>query len=374
MKILIQDKDGVRKLEEGYASERELQVFLRDHSDLIPVDEIELGTPPLLCIGWEVGVASGTEDLLYVDETGLLTIVETKLRRNPEARREVVGQVLEYAAQACSWSPQDVELRAQKFFSSQDCPQECRGQTLEQALRYFLQRTESPAAETFVHDDFLNLVSSNLERGHIRLVIAIDEPPEPLLRIVEFVNRFSERFEMYLIQLKRFHDITSGENIFVPALFGRVATTRPTERTRTLWDESRFLEQLTAHNEAQTVERMTEAYRRFQEWADEGLWGSGKTYGSFNLVVRVGAVRVNLATITTRGDLGVNFGWMQSKIPEELIGSLVKELGAIDGLTLPGDAAKKWPLIPRAVLRDRQRFEQVMNAISEAVKRIRALE
>jgi len=92
VKILIQDQQGVRALEEGYASEAELQTFLREHSDLMPVDEIELGTPPLLCIGWEVSVASGSQDLLYVDETGLLTIVETKLKKNPEAKREVVGQ------------------------------------------------------------------------------------------------------------------------------------------------------------------------------------------------------------------------------------------------------------------------------------------
>ena len=60
MKILVQDKQGVRALEPGFADEKELQTFLRENSDLMPTDEIELGTPPLLCIGWEVGVASGS--------------------------------------------------------------------------------------------------------------------------------------------------------------------------------------------------------------------------------------------------------------------------------------------------------------------------
>lgn len=80
-------------------SEAELQTFLKEHPDLIPLEEIDLKAQPLLCIGWEVGLASGTESILYIDPSGLLTVVETKLKRNPEARREVVGQILEYAAQ-----------------------------------------------------------------------------------------------------------------------------------------------------------------------------------------------------------------------------------------------------------------------------------
>jgi len=372
MKILIQDGEGVRELEEGFASEAELQRFLMEHPDLMPLEEIRLGTPPLLPIGWEVGVVSGAEDILYIDQNGLLTVVETKLGRNSEARREVVGQILEYAAQMSAWTSADVERQAERFFASHQGPQEYWDLTLEKALERFIQPTgEVPGQLSY--EDFLQAIQTGIDRGHFRLIIAIDEPPEPLLKTVEFVNRFSERFEMYLAQLKRFRDLAKEQNIFVPGLFGKVATARPTDRTRTPWDEGKFFEHLTASNDAQTVESITEAYRRFQEWADEGLWGSGKTYGSFNLVVRVGAARVNLATITTRGDLSVNFGWMQSKIPQELIGSLVEELNAIDGLTLPGDAAKKWPLMPRAVLRDRQRLEQVMNAISEAVKEIKVL-
>lgn len=123
MKILIQDQLGVRALEEGYASEEELQTFLKEHPDLMPLEEIELSAPGLLCIGWEVGLASGAEDILYIDQNGLLTVVETKLRKNPEARREVVGQILEYAAQMSAWSSADVERQAEKFFASPESPE-----------------------------------------------------------------------------------------------------------------------------------------------------------------------------------------------------------------------------------------------------------
>lgn len=178
MKILVQDEQGVRALEPGFADEKELQNFLRDHSDLMPTDEIEVGTPPLLCIGWEVGVASGSQDLLYIDETGLLTIVETKLKKNPEARREVVGQILEYASDASAWTASDVEAKAQKFYaSSKECPPGYERKTLEEALRYFLEKTDSSAREGFSYADFLNQVGTNLQRGHIRAGLLVRPTP-----------------------------------------------------------------------------------------------------------------------------------------------------------------------------------------------------
>jgi hypothetical protein len=279
MKILIQDEHGVRELEEGYASEEELQTFLREHSELIPVDDIELGTPPILCIGWEVGVASGSEDLLYIDETGLMTVVETKLRKNPESRREVVGQILEYASYLCTWCASDIEKQAQEFFASDACPAEYKGSSLDGALEVFMDKVESPRRTDFAYEEFLTAVTANLERGHSRLVIAIDEPPDPLLRIVEFVNRFSERFEMYIIQLKRFHDKATAANIFVPALFGRVARPETRRRAARLWDKTTFLEQ--ASKKCPDRVPVLERLMQFAESERAIKWGRGASLGTF---------------------------------------------------------------------------------------------
>jgi len=255
MKILVQDDKGVRELEEGFASEDELQTFLKEHPDLMPLEEIDLNAPPLLCIGWEVGLASGAEDILYIDPNGLLTVVETKLRRNPEARREVVGQILEYAAQMSTWIAADAERQAEKFFNSSVCPQQYRGCTLERALQVFLESSE--LLPEFSYDYFLEQVRSNIDRGHFRLVIAIDEPPEPLLKTVEFVNRFSQRFEMYLIQLKRFRDLARDQNIFVPALFGKVAGGGAGLRRQWSWE--RYVKELGwSAEDAQSVKSLVD--------------------------------------------------------------------------------------------------------------------
>ena len=40
----------------------------------------------------------GPVDIIYVDASGVITIVECKLRANSEIRRKVVGQLIDYAS------------------------------------------------------------------------------------------------------------------------------------------------------------------------------------------------------------------------------------------------------------------------------------
>jgi hypothetical protein len=60
---------------------------------------------------------TGALDNLFVTPNGGLTLVEAKLWRNPEARRTVVAQTMEYAASVFRLSFQELEssvLRARK--------------------------------------------------------------------------------------------------------------------------------------------------------------------------------------------------------------------------------------------------------------------
>jgi len=331
MKILVQDNEGIRALEEGFASEEELQTFLREHADLMPLEEIELGTPPLLCIGCEVGVASGAQDILYIDQNGLLTVVETKLRKNPEARREVVGQILEYAAQMSAWTPADVERQAQRFFAGKSCPQAYQGSTLEHALQIFFQAHQ--LVPGFSYEGFLQQVQTNIERGQFRLIIAIDEPPDPLLITVEFVNRFSERFEMYLIQLKRFRDITQDQNIFVPALFGRVASVQKKRLQGPLWDRERFLAQ--ADVKAPQCKSVLHSLIAFAEQEHCIVWGKGASVGSFQFVIqspdlRSGRKSVSAFFVMANGRMSFDFWTLANSLDAKIIEAYRADLGIVE--------------------------------------------
>ena len=67
-------------------SERELQLILASHAELLPVTHFDPLYGPPVCIGREVATGAGPLDLLYLSPSGYLTVVETKLWKSSEAR------------------------------------------------------------------------------------------------------------------------------------------------------------------------------------------------------------------------------------------------------------------------------------------------
>jgi hypothetical protein len=93
---------------EPYESEDFLQGLLAAHPDLLGNDRQfrlvlvsrEVGVPDSL-----TGKSRWSLDHLYLDQEGVPTLVETKKASNTQIRREVVGQMLDYAANAVNyWS------------------------------------------------------------------------------------------------------------------------------------------------------------------------------------------------------------------------------------------------------------------------------
>ena len=48
-------------------------------------------------------------DALYINPLGRLILAEFKLWRNPQARREVIGQILDYTKELASWNYEDLQ-------------------------------------------------------------------------------------------------------------------------------------------------------------------------------------------------------------------------------------------------------------------------
>ena len=63
-------------------NEEWLQELLYKHPSILPVDSINSSFAPLIALGREI---AGIDDL-FISPEGLITIVETKLWRNPESR------------------------------------------------------------------------------------------------------------------------------------------------------------------------------------------------------------------------------------------------------------------------------------------------
>jgi hypothetical protein len=90
------------------------EAFLQDainrSPQILPVEEVDPAFGPLVSLGREID----SIDNLFVSPTGRITLVETKLWRNPQAAREVVAQTLEYATRLSSWAYSDLEDAARK--------------------------------------------------------------------------------------------------------------------------------------------------------------------------------------------------------------------------------------------------------------------
>ena len=81
-----------------------LQELIFMHPEVLPVDDIEPVFSPLISIAREFPTNAGPIDNVFISPNGYITVVETKLWRNPESRRLVVGQLLDYAKELSMWT------------------------------------------------------------------------------------------------------------------------------------------------------------------------------------------------------------------------------------------------------------------------------
>ena len=121
------------------------------------------------------GASRWSLDHLFIDNDGVPTLVEVKRSTDTRIRREVVGQMLDYAANAVVHWPVE-RLRSQ--FEAR-CEQD--GLDAEQELAGVIGPVGDDAA-------FWTAVKTNLQAGRVRLVFVADVIPPELRRVVEFLN------------------------------------------------------------------------------------------------------------------------------------------------------------------------------------------
>ena len=116
--LLRQDENGTfttaRRAPLGFTDGRN-EAWLRDllagHPDLLPIEEVDPSFAPLVPLCTELSTEAGPVDAVFISPSGRLTLVECKLWRNPEARRKVIAQILDYARAVSGWSYADLQRR-----------------------------------------------------------------------------------------------------------------------------------------------------------------------------------------------------------------------------------------------------------------------
>jgi hypothetical protein len=96
-----------------------LRDTLFENPEIIPVNDIDSTFGPLVPLCKELRTEAGQIDAVFINERGRLTIVECKLWKNPQARREVVAQALHYFSAISGWSYADLQRQVAAAVGSQ---------------------------------------------------------------------------------------------------------------------------------------------------------------------------------------------------------------------------------------------------------------
>jgi hypothetical protein len=79
---------------------------------VLPIDQIEPVFTPLIPVCTELQIQGGQvvfPDNLLVTPAGDLALIECKLWRSPEARRQVIAQILDYAKNMSAWTYENLQ-------------------------------------------------------------------------------------------------------------------------------------------------------------------------------------------------------------------------------------------------------------------------
>lgn len=207
--------------ETPYAAEDILQTLLEDYPDLIPGDQISPDVPrKWLFVKREAGVPSSETggnvwslDHLYLDQDGVPTLIECKRASDTRIRREVVAQMLDYAANGTLYWPME-RLRQDAAESAK-----LKGQSLDTLLA----EIAGLSSEEEINNYWLT-VERNLREGKVRLVFVADEIPRELQRLVEFMNEKMNDIEVLAVEVKQY--LGGTKTAVVPRVIGLTEATR----------------------------------------------------------------------------------------------------------------------------------------------------
>ena len=157
----------------AFQDEAALHRLIHQNPHLLPL----VGSLRLMILGSEVQLGNGYADILAVEPSGRPTIIEVKLASNREARREVVSQVLVYAA----------FLRGMNVEGLEQGP--LRRALADAGHGSILEAVKAQDQEGAVDSaTFTTSLQEYLDQGNFRLVLVLDEISAELERIVAYLD------------------------------------------------------------------------------------------------------------------------------------------------------------------------------------------
>jgi len=196
---------------EGAFSEAWLQETLRRYPEVLPVEEFGPVFHPLAPIGREVPTSAGSIDNLFISHAGYLVLAETKLWRNPEAKREVVAQLIDYATALTRLTYDELDALTKDYLRKYE--------GTSSSLQEWVETRLDP-----VDSGFQRRVSRNLRLGRF-LVLIVTDQERP--RVVDMLKRVGAHawlsLDMAVVELRPFRRANDSKEgvLLVPYVAGR---------------------------------------------------------------------------------------------------------------------------------------------------------
>ena len=287
------DSNGRQFVESvGYPDEAFLRDLVFNEPRLIPARDI--GTKPEAAVVSlrEVGLpGAGSSDVVLIDSDGVITVVECKLSTNPEKKRAVIGQVLDYASSLSGMSYDDLNERCRKDHQG--------------SLNELMQEKVPP--EEWNEEQFLASVTGTLSAGTFKLVIATDVMDSDLERILHYISSHSGgSLKIFGLEM-RYHKQDDIEAI-IPHIANPVSVVeRSVSSSWRHWDPEQFRSELDRLDDVSVRDAASDLLEFAIKNAADRYWGRSQDYGSSGYGIRRPDGRImSLITCYTSGTFYLN--------------------------------------------------------------------
>lgn len=374
-------ESGLTPLTESpYDSEADLQKLLADHPDLLAGDQIDTDAPRRwVLVAREAGVPAeegGSDrwylDHLFLDQDGIPTLVEVKRSTDTRIRREVVAQMLDYAANSVvNWPVPRMQQMLEDTCGERD-------QDSSKVLLALLQREERPgeSVEQAIAD-YWQQVKTNLYAGRVRMIFVADDIPKELRRIVEFLNGQMGQAQVLAVEVRQF--VGQGSKTLVPQVIGQTSQSeqrkRPARGAERVWDRPALIEAIrTAEGAGPVAASVAE---RFIDWVERRGLPADFGSGSYIPIIEGGGVRYFPFHIRASGILQLRLhghyaagkpAFQSNAVRLELI----KRLNGIGAGSIRPDVFDGMASIPLTALAEGDRLERFFNVFDWTIETVRS--
>lgn len=339
--------DLVRLQPSAPADEDSLQGLIAKHPDIIGDSD-----GSLLLVRREQSIGDSENgsgrwslDHLFVTRSAVPVLVEVKRAVDTRLRREVVGQMLDYAANGVAYWPSGQVADA--FARTA----ELAGQDADSMLSAFL-------GDDVDIDEFWSQVDANFRAGRIKLVFVADRIPRELARIVEFLNE-QMTADVRAVELQYFEG-DGGLRTLAPRIIGETeraqaqkssAHPQPVPLTADEWIETYI-----APRGAEILSGFKQALSLI-----EGLGGEysvTSSQGSIITYLSLGrGTKTYPLSLLKNGTASINFGYLESRLSEETRREFFDRFNEAVGPLSTNNYRSGFPAFPLELLTDPRKVE-----------------